>query len=99
VTHFSHDYEQGIKDEQERIIKLLTDRRQDGESWLDLLEGCTCCQKLEQAELIELIKGEQKPIHTHDIEVFGAPCDCGTRHEYCGECDWVEPCEQEGEQK
>ncbi len=50
-------------------------------------------------EPIALIKGEQKPIHTHDIEVFGAPCDCGTRHEYCGECDWVEPCEQEGEQK
>jgi hypothetical protein len=48
---------------------------------------------------IEEVKGEQKPIHTHDIEVFGAPCDCGTRHEYCGECDWVEPCEQEGEQK
>lgn len=23
MTHFTHDYEQGIKDEQERIIKLL----------------------------------------------------------------------------
>jgi hypothetical protein len=48
---------------------------------------------------VELIKGEQPAIHTHEIEVFGAPCDCGTRHEYCGECDWVEPCEPEGEQK
>lgn len=23
MTHFTHDYEQGIKDEQERIVKLL----------------------------------------------------------------------------
>ena len=23
MTHFTHDYEQGIKDERERIIKLL----------------------------------------------------------------------------
>ena len=23
MTHFSHDYEQGIKDEQERILNLL----------------------------------------------------------------------------
>lgn len=42
-------------------------------------------------------EGEQKVIHTHEIEVFGSPCDCGTRHEYCGECSWVEPCEQEEE--
>ena len=25
MTHFSHDYEQGIKDERERIITLLED--------------------------------------------------------------------------
>lgn len=50
-------------------------------------------------QLYPLIKGENKASHTHEIEVFGAPCDCGTRHEYCGECSWVEPCEPEGEQK
>jgi len=37
--------------------------------------------------------GEKK--HTHELEVFGAPCDCGTRHEYCNDCDWVESCEPE----
>lgn len=61
MTHFSHDYEQGIKDEQERIIQLLFDRSEDGENFLDFLEGCgTCCQKITQEELKELIKGEQK---------------------------------------
>ena len=95
MPHFSHDYEQGIKDERERIIKLL-----EAERWKlpnGLAAGGEIYLPIEEA--IALIKGEQKPIHTHDIEVFGAPCDCGTRHEYCGECDWVEPCEQEGEQK
>lgn len=50
-------------------------------------------QELE--ELIALIKVE----HKHDIDVFGAPCACGTHHEYCNNCDWVEPCEIDGENK
>ena len=27
MTHFSHDYEQGIKDERERILTLIEDRK------------------------------------------------------------------------
>ena len=27
MTHFSHDYEQGIKDERERIIKYLEEHK------------------------------------------------------------------------
>jgi hypothetical protein len=27
MTHFSHDYEQGIKDERERIIKYLEENK------------------------------------------------------------------------
>jgi hypothetical protein len=76
--------------EQDRIIEIIERCPRVDDDYMILCDA---------RHLIELIKGEQKPIHTHDIEVFGAPCDCGTRHEYCGECDWVEPCEQEGEQK
>lgn len=50
-----------------------------------------------QKALNALIKGENK--HTHEIEVFGAPCLGGDYHEYCNNCDWVEPCEVEGENK
>lgn len=56
MTHFSHDYEQGIKDEQERIIKLL-----EAERWQlpnSLPTGGEVYMPLEQA--IALIKGEQK---------------------------------------
>jgi hypothetical protein len=45
MTHFSHDYEQGIKDEQERIIKLLEGNWVEPMDWLSV---------------IALIKGEQK---------------------------------------
>lgn len=27
MTHFSHDYEQGIKDERERILKIIDDHK------------------------------------------------------------------------
>ena len=55
MTHFSHDYEQGIKDERERIMKLL-EKMQCG-------HYCRCmnnelCEVY--AEAIALIKGEQK---------------------------------------
>lgn len=46
---------------------------------------------------IAIIKGENK--HTHEIEVFGAPCLGGDYHEYCLKCGWVEPCEIDGENK
>lgn len=89
-----HDAEIVAKAE-ERFIKLLE----------SLIQGCkgynceTCDEQSGLIAALALIEGEQKVIHTHEIEVFGAPCDCGTRHEYCGECSWVEPCEPEGEQK
>jgi hypothetical protein len=87
----------GIENERNRIIKLL-----------DVVEypngDATKFQTLSDAvfdgemtfgeyrnQLIALIKGENK--HIHELDVFGAPCDCGTRHEYCNNCDWVEPCE------
>ena len=89
----------GRQFERERIIKLLEDEELVATSQNPLKNYDQLVWQGIKEQLIELIKGEQKPIHTHDIEVFGAPCDCGTRHEYCGECDWVEPCEQEGEQK
>jgi hypothetical protein len=109
--------EQGRKQEQERIIKLLEDKRYlcstEKACWENLDSGC------EYPELIALIKDENRNItseilpdgtiyieeinrenkHTHEIDVFGSPCDCGTRHEYCNNCDWVEPCEIERETK
>ena len=36
MTHFTHDYEQGIKDEQERIIKLLEDNWIEPMDWLSV---------------------------------------------------------------
>ena len=88
------DHDDAIRQaEQERIIKLLENPVHHNIQSPDIHKDCYTCV------LVELIKGEQKPIHTHEIEVFGSPCYCGTRHEYCGECDWVEPCEPEGEQK
>ena len=74
---------QGAIAERERIIKLLEEAECQGED--------DCCKTIQQA--IALIKGE----HKHDIDVFGAPCACGTHHEYCNNCDWVEPCEIDGE--
>lgn len=76
-------YANGQNDERQRIIKLLEEAECQGEDdW---------CKTIQQA--IALIKGE----HKHDIDVFGAPCACGTHHEYCNNCDWVEPCEIDGE--
>lgn len=55
MTHFTHDYEQGIKDEQERIIKLLK---------ADMCPDWTvsCCDGACSAynDAITLIKGENK---------------------------------------
>ena len=58
MTHFSHDYEQGIKDEQERIIKLL-DEHLSFDLDLGIFDPESNCQ-LEPNHLIALIKGEQK---------------------------------------
>jgi len=46
MTHFSTDYEQGIKDEQERILKLL--------------EQDDFMVETDRIHVIALIKGEQK---------------------------------------
>ena len=75
---------EGAADERERIIKLLESLAdEDGDLYKPM------------DYLIALIKGE----HKHDIDVFGAPCACGTHHEYCNNCNWVEPCEVEEENK
>lgn len=90
----------GVEQERERIIKLLenlADTTTNHQHKLGVLEAVACIKF--NANHAALIKGENKASHTHEIEVFGAPCDCGTRHEYCGNCDWVEPCEPEGENK
>lgn len=60
MTHFSTDYQQGIKDEQERIIKALFTRNDRGETWIDRFVGCGCCAEKSDDDLIALIKGEQK---------------------------------------
>jgi hypothetical protein len=73
-------FEAGKLLEQKRIIKLL-------EEWFEV--DADLSQGIEP--VIALIKEE----HTHELDVFGAPCDCGTRHEYCGSCGWVESCERE----
>lgn len=54
MTHFSHDYEQGIKDERERIINVLKEARES--------KPCQCddCGDHVWQQAIELIKGEQK---------------------------------------
>lgn len=75
---------------EERIIKLL-------ERLWEQTQGTDMPAVVVLPEAIALIKGENK--HTHEIDIFGSPCDCGTRHEYCNNCDWVEPCEIEGETK
>lgn len=36
MTHFTRDYEQGISDEQERIIKLLEDNWVEPMDWLSV---------------------------------------------------------------
>ena len=83
------EFQAGVRAERERIIKLLEER----------LSPITYekheCVAIEDA--IALIKGENK--HTHEIEVFGAPCLGGDFHEYCLKCGWVEPCEIDGENK
>ena len=79
---------------EERIIKLLCRcALDDGQAKHYRCPATT----LAHYELIELIKGESK--HTHEIEVFGAPCLGGDYHEYCLKCGWVEPCEIDGENK
>ena len=84
-----HDAEITAQAEQ-RIIKLLEETYSIAleKNEFDLLDF-----------LIALIKGENNVSHTHEIEVSGAPCIYGTFHEYCNTCDWVEPCEPEGENK
>ena len=59
MTHFTHDYEQGIKDERERIIKLL--ESYSSQKCDDLCAySCECYGKYEAQRFIALIKGEQK---------------------------------------
>ena len=48
MTHFTHDYEQGIRDEQERIIALI--QAQIAECG----EDCDYC--VAQADIIEAIR-------------------------------------------
>lgn len=60
MTHFSHDYEQGIKDEQERIIKLLQTEQlvctpENPNPQYDYLIWCGI-----REQLIQIIKEEQK---------------------------------------
>lgn len=81
-----------------RIIKLLESKLAGMDNGLAYCYECGYWDDL-LPDVIALINVENKASHTHEIEVFGAPCDCGTRHEYCGECSLVEPCETEGEQK
>ena len=97
------DFQYGVEAERERIIELLS----SGEhAWqLDVIQRlfrfswkqrCRCgFYGVFNDHLIALIKGENK--HTHEIEVFGAPCLDGDYHEYCLKCGWVEPCEIDGE--
>ena len=81
-------FDNGKISERERIIKLL-------EPLFDTAENAETRRLLIQG--IALIKGENK--HTHEIEIFGAPCLGGDYHEYCLKCGWVEPCEIDGENK
>jgi hypothetical protein len=93
VVEFGNErFLEGWKGAEKRIIKLLesvegTYYEEEG-AW-SLKDGINLA--------LELIKGENK--HTHEIDVFGSPCDCGTRHEYCNNCNWVEFCEIEGEKE
>lgn len=76
----------GEEKAEQRIIKLLDKHNDSG--WCG---ESNCPSPFPLDHLVALIKGENN--HTHTLDVFGAPCNCGTRHEYCGDCDWVEPCE------
>ncbi len=100
VVEFGNErFLEGWKGAEERIIKLIEDDKWHGIYLGIALMGKPASRYHQQdcigCELIELIKGQNK--HTHEIDVFGSPCDCGTRHEYCNNCNWVEPCEIEGE--
>ena len=77
---------------EERIIKLLEANLDN-----DIETDSMFHQNAGIQIAIALIKGENK--HTHEIEVFGAPCLGGDYHEYCLKCGWVEPCEIDGENK
>jgi hypothetical protein len=81
------DFQYGVQDERERIIKLLEYRLSP------ITYESHECVAIE--DVVALIKGENKCIH--EIEVFGAPCLGGDFHEYCLKCGWVEPCEIDGE--
>jgi hypothetical protein len=96
------EFQAGIRAERERIIKLLEDESRQCEKAGLWANGTELRGQLQELHLglnaaIALIKGENE--HTHELDVFGAPCNCGTRHDYCNNCDWVEPCEIEGENK
>lgn len=81
------------KRERDRIIEIIKPFAQCDECEAGG-KSDDCSPKLAQY-IIALIKGENK--HTHEIEVFGAPCLGGDYHEYCLKCGWVEPCEIDGE--
>ena len=80
------DFQYGVQDERERIIKLLDKHNDSG--WCG---ESNCPSPFPLNHLIALIKGENK--HNHELDVFGAPCLGGDYHEYCLKCGWVEPCE------
>ena len=82
---FAYNY--GRTERELEIIKLL-------EPLFDTAENAETRRLLTMG--IVLIKGE----HRHSIYTQGVPCDyCGEFHERCNDCDWVEPCEAEGENK
>ena len=70
MTHFSTDYEQGIKDEQERIIKLLESKIcqcvddntiPDFNDREEIMKHMNCSWDAMMIEFhVALIKGEQK---------------------------------------
>ena len=59
MTHFTHDYEQGIKDERERIIKLLEDLSVRAE-WIEATSKSLPTYQGVIDFFTAKIKGEQK---------------------------------------
>ena len=94
------NYNAGVATERERIIKLLenlADITTNHQHKLGVLDAVACIKFT--ANHTALIKGENKASHTHEIEVFGAPCDCEAKGWNVCVCDGIEPCEPEGENK
>ena len=71
MTHFTHDYEQGIRDERERIIKLLKSKLcpcvetdsfpSPDDDREELMKHMNCSWDAMMIEYhVALIKGEQK---------------------------------------